>query len=111
MTGFDRIKPPDRRLLERAEERRPEAPSADPTGRASLFTHGRPGGGMDSPALPVRLGCSDCGEVSPLDLRTAARSAAPLFLIAPWKRHPVFAVCPACGARRWLKVEVGRTRT
>ena len=108
MTGFDRIKPPDRRLLERPEERRPEAPGADRGGRAGLFSAGRPTGGGGSPPLPLQLRCSGCDEVSTLDARTAVRSAAPLFLVAPWRSHPVFAVCPACRGRRWLKVELAR---
>lgn len=98
--SFDRIKAPD------AWARR-EAP-VDPEGRAALFT------GADEavrtakagPAEGFRVDCSRCRESTAIDGRTAARMAAPLFLVAPWKSHPVFAVCPACGIRSWLRVRL-----
>ena len=99
MSGFDRIKPPD--VWAR---RNPTA--VDPEGRAALFTNaddavrsaavGPPGG--------FRVHCSRCDATTGIDSRTALRMAAPLFLVAPWKSHPVFAVCPGCGVRSWLRV-------
>lgn len=38
MSGFDRIKPPERRLLEREESRQPDSEQADHEGRAALFS-------------------------------------------------------------------------
>lgn len=38
MSGFDRIKPPEKRLLEREQSRQPDSGEADPTGRAGLFS-------------------------------------------------------------------------
>lgn len=100
MSGFDRIKRPDGWI-------RREAPE-DPEGRAALFT------GADAAVRAARVGpqdgfrveCSRCGSTHGVDARTAARMALPLFLVAPWKRHPVFAVCPACNVRSWLRVQV-----
>lgn len=92
--SFDRIKPPDRRLLEREQP--------DPAGRGALFS-------ATSPPRPTASGlvlhCSRCERTSPLDASTALRSAIPLFLVAPWRRHPFFAVCPAGGHRAWLRVQ------
>jgi hypothetical protein len=96
---FDRIKRPERRLLERPEgERLEEAPTAD--GRAALFTHGRPIGD-DTAAVAVH--CSRCGASTALGTAAAVRSLVPLFLVAPWRDHPLFAVCPACRHRAWLR--------
>lgn len=98
--SFDRIKTPD------GWARREDRP--DPAGRAALFT------GPDEAVRSARAGppdglhvaCSRCGSASVVDGRGALRMAVPLFLFAPWKSHPVFAVCPACGARSWLRVGI-----
>ena len=100
MSGFDRIKPPD----EWARRVEPQ----DPEGRAALFT------GIDEavhaakagPPQGFRVHCSRCGQTTGIDARMAVRMAVPLFLLVPWKDHPVFAVCPSCGARSWLRVRV-----
>lgn len=100
MTSFDRIKPPERRLLERDGRRRPDAPDADREGRAGLFTAGAPNA---VPGALLHLECGWCGEVGGVDAAGALRRALPLFLVVPWRRHPIFAVCP-CGQRRaWLR--------
>ena len=101
MSGFDRIKAPDAWARRQSE-------AVDPQGRAALFT------GADEavssakagPAEGFRVHCSRCDSTTAVDSRTALRLAAPLFLLAPWKSHPVFAVCPTCGARSWLRVRV-----
>lgn len=99
---FDRIKPPEQRLLERLDGDRLDAPGTDRDGRAALFTDRRGGWGMR-----VTAHCSRCGATSPIDAGTALRSALPLFLVAPWRDHPVFAVCPACTRRSWLRPAAG----
>lgn len=100
MSGFDRIKSPD------AWSRREV--SGDPHGRAALFTGSEQAvhTAKVGPADGFRVSCSRCGEATAVDGRTAVRMAAPLFLLAPWRSHPVFAVCPACGVRSWLRVRV-----
>jgi hypothetical protein len=173
--GFDRIKPPERRLIERAAGPRLDSEDADAEGRAALFTAGpardrerareraaheragreaagreavgrggagrdgagRDGGGREAagrerrgterPAADPQGGerraapgagadrgsgagglavhCSRCDATSPLDAGTAVRSALPLFLVVPWRDHPVFAICPACRHRAWLRIE------
>lgn len=101
MSGFDRIKVPDpggRRLAQADGE-------TDPEGRAALFTPPDAAVGA-APATSgggVTVVCSRCGETTALDAATAVRSALPLFLVAPWRSHPLFAVCPACGRRSWLR--------
>ena len=99
-SGFDRIKAPDGWARREA--------ATDPEGRAALFTGAdeavaaaKPG-----PAEGFRVSCSRCLATTRVDARTAARLAAPLFLLAPWKSHPVFAVCPVCGTRSWLRVRL-----
>jgi hypothetical protein len=100
--SFDRIKQPD------AWSRRHDDSLGDPQGRAALFT------GADEavraakagPENGVAVNCSRCGETRRIDTRTAGRMAAPLFLVAPWKRHPIFAVCPSCGVRSWLRLKL-----
>lgn len=106
---FDRIKPPDQRLLERREGSRLEADDADASGRAALFSAGsRPASSFtDDRALGLTAHCSRCGESTSLDVATALRSAFPLFLVAPWKQHSVFAVCPTCRRRAWLRIGAG----
>lgn len=93
--GFDRIRPPGQRHRD------------DPLGRAALFGDGpaRATAGLD----PARergpaLVCSRCSARSPLDPLTVVRVAFPLFLVLPWREDPVFALCPACRHRAWLKV-------
>ncbi len=80
MSGFDRIKPPDRRLLEREESRQPDSRQADPKGRAALFSASEapttPGAGarpLVTHALPKR---SPTPDPQPPDDRqpTARRS-------------------------------------
>lgn len=90
MSGFDRIKPPE--LVTRPER---------PDGRSVLFAPPP----TDAPALPpLSVTCSRCAATSPLDGATAVRSALPLVLVAPWRTHPVFARCPSCARRSWLRV-------
>lgn len=94
--GFERIPRPEQRLLRRGEP--------DPSGRGALFT----GGASRAPRQPppaLAVHCARCGATSPLDAATAVRSALPLFLVAPWRDHPVFAVCPAGRHRAWLRVQ------
>lgn len=98
--GLDRIKAPEQRLLERPEGARYDTDDTDPDGRAALFSHGHAPTG---PSTTATVHCSRCDETSPLDVGTALRSAVPLFLVAPWRHHPVFAVCPACRRRSWLR--------
>lgn len=101
MSGFDRIKTPDGWARRHEDD-------VDPEGRAALFTgadeavHSAPAG----PADGFLVTCSRCGEISRVDARVLGRMAVPLFLVAPWRKHPVFAVCPACNARSWLRVGV-----
>lgn len=98
--GLDRIKAPERRLLERTEGPRFDSGQADPQGRGALYTGGAKRSKSDA---VVTVHCSRCEVASRLDAMTAVRSALPLFLVAPWKDHPVFAVCPACRRRSWLR--------
>ncbi|MGI8874237.1 MAG: hypothetical protein ACR2KP_07915 [Egibacteraceae bacterium] len=94
---LDRIKAPQRRVQERSRGDRLEAPDADQQGRAALFTPTQRRG------APITVHCSRCKATSPVDAGTALRSTLPLFLVAPWRDHPVFAVCPACRRRSWLR--------
>lgn len=94
---LDRIKAPPRRVRERPQGDRLDAPDADQQGRAALFTHTQRRG------PPITVHCSRCEATSPVDAGTALRSALPLVLVAPWRDHPVFAVCPACRRRSWLR--------
>lgn len=100
MSGFDRIKPPD------GWARRHEAFEGDPQGRGALFTGADEavGAAPAGPAGGFMVTCSSCEAVSSVDAQTLVRMAVPLFLVLPWRRHPVFAVCPACSTRAWLRV-------
>lgn len=100
MSGFDRIKAPD------GWSRREDA--GDPEGRAALFTGAEQvvNNAKVGPPEGFRVSCSRCSATTAIDSRTALRMAAPLFLVAPWRSHPVFAVCPSCGVRSWLRVRV-----
>lgn len=95
---FDRIKTPEQRLLQRTEGYRLDDQDPDLQGRAALFTQGRRSSG---PGLTVV--CSRCEAASAVDAGTALRSLLPAFLVAPWRDHPVFAVCPSCRRRTWLR--------
>lgn len=102
--SFDRIKPPSQRDTERDLD--PER-HRDPAGRAALFS-----GAAGRPVTPGLLGelsqlavhCAKCGRTSPLDAQSALRAVLPMALVAPWRDHPVFAVCPGGRHRAWLKV-------
>jgi hypothetical protein len=115
---FDRIKPVDRRLLERRSGERLDTAEADADGRAALFSSGverdrerararerggDPAGG-EGAAAPLAAHCSRCDATTPVDAATAVRAVLPLAVVVPWRDHPVFAVCPACRQRAWLKV-------
>jgi hypothetical protein len=112
MRDFDRIKPPEQRVRERADGARLDAAGADPDGRAALFTSGvardvERGRRRDAEATPghrAAVHCSRCDATTPLDPATAVRAALPLFLVVPWRDHPLFAICPACRHRAWLKL-------
>lgn len=103
--SFDRIRPPRDRLLRRGDDGDPTAgdTAAGGVDRRALFSAGRAGHG----AVPVAVRCSRCAATTDLDLATALRAALPLMLVAPWRRDPVFARCPACRRRSWLALEVG----
>jgi hypothetical protein len=115
--GFDRIKPPDRRIMERPAGPRLDSEDADADGRAALFTAGpardreraaKERAGRDAArggaAEGLAVHCSGCDATTPLDAGTALRAALPLFLVVPWRDHPIFAVCPSCDRRTWLRV-------
>lgn len=91
---LDRIKAPERRVHQRAQG---DAPDTDQQGRAALFTD------RQRREALITVHCSRCEVTSPVAAGTALRSALPLFLLAPWRDHPVFAVCPACRRRSWLR--------
>lgn len=105
--GFDRIKPPEQRMVQRRAGERLDDVTADPDGRAALFSAGggptgrSPEGGG---ALGLAVHCSRCDATTSLDAATAVRSALPLFLVLPWRDHPIFALCAACGHRAWLRL-------
>lgn len=105
MSRFDRIKAPEQRLRARPEGTRLDSAEADADGRAALYSQTRPAVAERSSRPSVH--CSRCEQTSLLDAATALRSALPLVLVAPWRDHPVFAVCPACRRRSWLRPRLG----
>lgn len=82
--GFDRIRPP-------RSGRRDELFSASSEPAAEQTTG-------------LALHCSRCGGTTALDAGVALRAAIPLFLVLPWREHPIFALCPACDRRAWLRL-------
>lgn len=109
---FDRIKPPGR-LEPRPDDRAGHHPDtraghnpdahADPAGRLALYSQNpqRPG----TAVLPrPQVQCAACAARTPLTMRNLLRAVVPVVLIAPWRTHPFFAVCPACRRRAWLRV-------
>lgn len=97
--GFDRIRVPERRPGGRP--RREGAHRRDPRGRAALFSASDTAPRAGGPVAGVH--CAGCGASSVMDLPTLLRSMYPLFLFVPWLPHPLFAVCPSCGRRSWLR--------
>ncbi len=110
MSDFDRIKRPERRLLERPDAGRFEVGEADPMGRAALFTTTSQAAAPhpDARRAGLVVECSRCGAASPLGVASALRAAFPLLVVAPCRRYPVFAVCPACRRRAWVRVGTAR---
>jgi hypothetical protein len=105
--GFDRIKPPEQRIMQRRAGERLDEATADPAGRAALFSSGTSQAGRSPEgggSLGVAVHCSRCDTTTSLDAATAVRSALPLFLVLPWRDHPIFALCPACDHRAWLRL-------
>ena len=129
--SFDRIKPPEKRLLEREDSRQPDSGQADHAGRAGLFSLSEepttPRAGVPRPVPPARLEadgtgrvrtvptgrsplhieCGHCGISCPMPLVGAVKRALPLTLVAPWRSHPVFATCPCEERRTWLRPRLG----
>lgn len=101
---FDRIRPPRRRVRARGDDGEPAPPGG---GRQALFSGGA-ARSEPAKAAGAAIRCSRCAATSPLDVRTAMRAALPLMLVAPWRREPVFARCPACRRRSWLAIEARR---
>lgn len=102
---FDRIRPPQGRpYLRPAGGAGPSERLAD--GRQSLFSVG--GDEVPGCRMGLSLHCRRCGATSPLDAGVALRAAIPLFLVVPWRDHPIFALCPACGYRSWLRLGADR---
>ncbi|MEE8599564.1 hypothetical protein [Euzebya tangerina] len=124
MSGFDRIKPPEKRLLEREEARQPDSRRADTAGRAGLFSvsgePSTPGAGVRSAVRssqaastgsgagprPFRVTCSRCDATRSVAVGDALKGVLPLALVAPWRSHPIFAMCPTGRHRAWLKVRL-----
>lgn len=101
MSSFDRIKPPKQRpdLFSSPDPSRPpgevrvDEPVVEPAQEET-----------ETGLLTVE--CGHCGDVCPMTLTAALSRALPVAVVVPWRRHPVFAVCP-CGQRRaWLKPRV-----
>lgn len=90
MSSFDRIKHPHE--VQRAKR---------PDGREALFS---PPPVEAPPVGPLQVHCSRCDRTTGLDVAEAVGLALPLVLLAPWKDHPVFARCPACSRRSWVRV-------
>lgn len=100
-SDFDRIKPPRRRLP--ARRGGPGAEPADAWGRAAVFTGAPDAGAPEAGAPGLTLHCSRCDASTSVDAPAALRVAFPLFLLLPWRRHPLFGLCPACRHRAWLR--------
>ncbi|MGI9017398.1 MAG: hypothetical protein ACR2HR_09915 [Euzebya sp.] len=103
MSGFDRIKPPEKRLLERDEARQPDSGQADPHGRAALFSVAEepstPGAGARSsphgianPADTTADTSADTTADTSADTRTTAQSRS-----FPTGGGPVKVECGHCG--------------
>lgn len=104
-TEFDRIRPPQGRpYLRTAPEERGGGRLSE--ARESLFSVG--GDRVPGCSLGLGLHCSRCGAATPLDAGTALRAAIPVFLVLPWRRHPIFGLCPACDRRAWLRLGAAR---
>lgn len=97
---FERIKPVEQRLIDRGDHG-PAGEQADEGGRAALFS-ATSGQGRDPSAL-VGVACDRCSEASALDLGGLLRAVFPMVVVVPWRSHPVFALCPACHHRSWLR--------
>lgn len=99
--SFERIKPVERRLDDRGDHG-PGDDHPDMTGRSALFSTTSSRTSEDQSPL-VAASCARCGATTPLDLRRLVRVAFPVVVVAPWRSHPVFARCPACQQRAWLR--------
>lgn len=99
--SFERIKPVEQRLIDRGDHG-PDGDHADEAGRAALFSATSARSARD-PSVLMAAACDRCGETTPLDLRGLVRAAFPMVVLVPWRSHPVFALCPACHHRAWLR--------
>ena len=97
MSGFDRIKPPEKRLLQREETRQPDSRDADPAGRAGLFsTAGKPttpGAGV--PTRATRSSGSSGAPAPEVPAEAVAQVPNPEGL--PDARSPLHVECQHCG--------------
>lgn len=96
--SFDRIRPPQGRPYLGPVEGATKAEGS----REALFSVG--GDRVPGCAMGLALHCSRCQVTTPLDVGVALRAAIPVFLVAPWRDHPIFALCPACERRAWLRL-------
>lgn len=105
---FDRIRPPAERVLRRGDDghldHSGETAGDHGDGREVLFSAVRHGTARSGLALR----CTRCEQTTDIDARTALKAALPVVVVAPWRRAPLFARCPACRRRSWLSIEVDR---
>ena len=101
MSGFDRIKPPDRRLREREEARQPTSSEADPAGRAALFSAAAPSApAPDAPAAPSAPPPPVDDGTQPGARRSSKVDGAPTSADdprLPQERSPLHVECGHCG--------------
>lgn len=92
--GFDRIRP-----VHAESPRR-----ADPQGKQALFSSPEPEPTWGHAAVT----CPACQRRTVVSLATLAKLTFP-GVYAPWPRsgHKVWARCPECGRREWLRVQFG----
>lgn len=100
--GFDRIHRPHERIARRAGGH----DLGDEAGRAAVFSGTAPAPEAAAPRRAL-VTCSGCGETSPIDAVAVLRAVVPLAIVLPWRPYPVFAICPACRRRAWLRVSSG----
>jgi hypothetical protein len=93
VSGFDRIKSLEQRLLERPVEQRPD-------GRGALYS---------ATARPVPVGtlgglaCDGCGARSAVDVGGALRLVRRGVVVLPRRGLQLYGACPACRSRRTLR--------
>ncbi len=75
------------------------------TGRRALFSD-LSGGSKEGESGPIQLECSNCHEISYVELIDYMKAHFPLWLWIPGKKYSRYLKCPSCSKHTWVRARI-----